>query len=56
MQFKPLLFGILYFLSAHFTAFSQVKPPMALGPLPNENQLQWQEMEYYAFVHFSVNK
>lgn len=55
MQGKSLLFGMLYFLSAHFTAFSQVKPPAALGPIPSENQLRWQEMEYYAFVHFSVN-
>ncbi len=32
-----------------------VKPPGAYGPVPNENQLRWQEMEYYAFIHFSLN-
>ncbi|HEY3372616.1 MAG TPA: alpha-L-fucosidase, partial [Prolixibacteraceae bacterium] len=27
----------------------------SFGPVPSENQLRWQEMEYYAFVHFSLN-
>ena len=55
MQSKLLLFGIFYFLTAYFTAFGQVKPPAALLPIPSENQMRWQEMEYYAFVHLSVN-
>ena len=25
------------------------------GPVPNENQLRWQEMEMYAFIHYSMN-
>ena len=25
------------------------------GPLPSENQLRWQEMEMYAFIHYSLN-
>jgi alpha-L-fucosidase len=25
------------------------------GPVPSENQMRWQEMEYYAFIHFSLN-
>lgn len=29
--------------------------PAAFGPLPNEYQLRWQKMEYYAFIHFSMN-
>ncbi len=33
----------------------EVKRPEAYGPVPTENQLRWQEMEYYAFVHFSLN-
>ena len=27
----------------------------ACGPVPNENQLRWQEMEMYAFIHYSMN-
>jgi len=33
----------------------QVKPPEAFGPVPTERQLAWHEMEYYMFVHFTVN-
>jgi len=29
--------------------------PEACGPVPNKTQLAWQEMETYAFVHFSMN-
>ena len=32
-----------------------VKSPEAFGPLPTQKQLDWQEMESYAFVHFSLN-
>lgn len=32
---------------------STVPPPC--GPLPNENQLRWHEMEFYAFIHFAIN-
>jgi alpha-L-fucosidase len=36
-------------------ACSQVKPPEPFGPVPSERQLAWHEMEYYMFVHFTVN-
>jgi alpha-L-fucosidase len=34
---------------------SKTEAPLPLGPVPSENQMRWQEMEYYAFVHFSLN-
>ena len=34
---------------------AQVKEPAPYGPVPSENQMKWQEMEYYAFIHFSLN-
>jgi alpha-L-fucosidase len=34
---------------------AQIKAPAPYGPVPSENQMRWQEMEYYAFVHFSLN-
>jgi len=37
------------------TACSQVKPLGPFGPVPSERQLAWHEMEYYMFVHFTVN-
>jgi alpha-L-fucosidase len=33
----------------------KVKPPEPFGPLPTQKQVDWQEMEFYAFVHFSLN-
>ena len=26
-----------------------------VGPIPNKHQLAWQELEYYAFIHFNMN-
>jgi alpha-L-fucosidase len=34
---------------------AQTKTPAPYGPVPSANQMRWQEMEYYAFVHFSLN-
>ncbi|MBF4516076.1 alpha-L-fucosidase [Flavobacterium sp. ANB] len=31
------------------------KSPEPFGPLPTQKQLDWHEMEFYAFVHFSLN-
>jgi alpha-L-fucosidase len=30
-------------------------PPQPYGPLPTERQLQWHAMEFYGFLHFTVN-
>ena len=30
-------------------------PPEPYGPLPSERQMAWHQMEYYMFVHFTVN-
>jgi alpha-L-fucosidase len=32
-----------------------VAPPAPYGPIPSERQLAWHQMEYYMFVHFTVN-
>jgi alpha-L-fucosidase len=34
---------------------NNTKAPEAHGPVPSENQMRWHEMEYYSFVHFSLN-
>ena len=33
----------------------QVKSTSPCGPVPTENQLHWQDMEMYAFIHYSLN-
>ncbi len=34
---------------------AQTKSTIPCGPLPTENQLHWQDMEMYAFIHYSLN-
>lgn len=34
---------------------SNVAPPEPVLPIPSERQLAWNDMEYYAFVHFNMN-
>ena len=46
-----LLLLSVFFLSA----CSRVAPPEPFGPVPSQRQLAWHEMEYYMFVHFSMN-
>ena len=51
-RFLLVSLNVLFFIS--FCA-SQTNAPKPFGPVPNENQLKWQELEYYAFLHFSIN-
>ena len=37
------------------SARRQVDPPAAYGPVPSARQLQWHELEFYGFVHFTIN-
>jgi alpha-L-fucosidase len=52
MKIRILSFLVLFVSSS---SCSQVNPPEPFGPLPSERQLKWHEMEYYMFVHFTVN-
>ena len=36
-------------------AAAQVSPPAPCGPVPSTKQLRWQQMEMYAFIHYSLN-
>ena len=40
---------------ATLCAFAAVQPPQPYGPVPTPRQLRWHEMEFYGFVHFTVN-
>ncbi len=48
---------VLILLTSVIFIFScaEVKPPEPFGPVPSERQLAWHEMEYYMFIHFTVN-
>lgn len=47
--------NLIVLLIILFSACSEVKPPEPFGPVPSERQLAWHNMEYYMFVHFTVN-
>lgn len=51
------IFLLLSFLLIITPICSQqlVKSPEPFGPLPTQKQVDWHEMEFYAFVHFSLN-
>ena len=34
---------------------AMAQTPVPCGPVPTENQLRWQDMEMYAFIHYSLN-
>jgi alpha-L-fucosidase len=51
---RALFFGIFAVILLNFGC-KQILPPEPYGPFPSENQMRWQEMECYAFVHFSLN-
>jgi alpha-L-fucosidase len=52
---KNILASLLLALFAFGVCNAQVKAPAPFGPVPSENQMRWQEMEYYAFIHFGLN-
>src|SRR5262245_57380127 len=54
MRIVSLITGFL--LAASGVTFGQrVPPPKPFGPTPSPAQLRWQELEYYAFIHFGMN-
>jgi alpha-L-fucosidase len=52
---KYFLSLIILFVCITGSVNAQTKAPAAFGPVPSENQLRWQKMEFYAFIHFSLN-
>lgn len=49
------LMMLAFIAVCHINLLAQNTEPVANGPVPNENQMRWHEMEYYAFIHFSIN-
>lgn len=52
---RNFLCGIILSFCTIGNSYAQLKAPGAFGPVPSANQMRWQEMEYYSFVHFSLN-
>ncbi|MCV9927533.1 alpha-L-fucosidase [Flavobacterium sp. LS1R49] len=52
---KTFLLLCLFSLIVPVNGQRKVKSPEPFGPLPTQKQITWNEMEFYAFVHFSLN-
>ena len=52
---RKIIRGIVFSSLLIGTSYAQTAAPKPFGPVPNENQMKWQEMEYYSFLHFSLN-
>ena len=55
---RTLRFSILsglFFLYSCSTPSVKPEPPEPFGALPSPQQVDWQHMEFYAFVHFNMN-
>ena len=50
-----LLLPLLVLLTTLPTFGKKVETPAPCFPVPSELQLQWQDMEMYAFIHYSLN-
>ncbi len=38
-----------------FCGCRQTEPPTPILPVPSQNQIEWQKLENYAFIHFGLN-
>ena len=36
-------------------SIKKIAPPAPFGPVPSSRQLRWHEIEFYGFVHFTIN-
>jgi alpha-L-fucosidase len=62
MHFRELLWksspsgiGAACLLFACLGTAVAAPPPQPFGPVPSPRQLRWHELEYYGFIHFSIN-
>jgi alpha-L-fucosidase len=46
---------LLLFIAFLFSCQKQAPPPSPVMPVPTQAQIDWQRLEYYAFVHFNMN-
>ena len=55
---KVFLFFIVLaagYIGSSAAVSAKVGPPQPYGPIPSARQLRWHEMEFYGFIHFTVN-
>ena len=50
---RPFILSLIILYFSFIPMGAQAQSPC--GPVPSENQLRWQDMEMYAFIHYSLN-
>ncbi|MBQ9362662.1 MAG: alpha-L-fucosidase [Bacteroidaceae bacterium] len=55
MGIMRLFVSTILLLMMNCSIAQESSMPTPCGPVPTENQLRWQEMEMYAFIHYSLN-
>src|SRR5690242_4125926 len=55
MTKKTLTLIALAIAICSLLASAKVAPPKPITPTPSPAQLDWQQLEYYAFIHFGMN-
>ena len=53
-RFKNILFLLLLSFNT-YKIYAEIKEPEPVYPLPTQQQIDWQDMEMYAFLHYSLN-
>ena len=52
---KKYRYIVLFFLVIFAQSCDEVSQPKPITPIPSSSQMVWQEMEFYGFIHFSLN-
>ena len=52
---KNYLILLLLAAAMLFSSCKKTPAPQPLAPVPDERQMNWHRMEFYAFVHFNMN-
>jgi alpha-L-fucosidase len=48
-------FASVLMMSVLLVSTSSAEPPKPYGPVPSERQLRWHQLQFYCFIHFTVN-
>jgi alpha-L-fucosidase len=52
---KAILLIVCFLLNVSSVYKPKISPPSAVQPVPTPSQLAWQQLQYYAFIHFGMN-
>src|ERR1044071_6868075 len=54
-SFSSIILASRCVSNSQVLATTKVGPPKPYGPTPSPRQLRWHEMEFYGFIHFTIN-